>query len=166
MTGDPIVAQGAGSPGGDGVARDLLDVPTVASLMTSRLISVDAGATLREAQDILVREQIHHLLIVYGDRVVGLLSDRDVLKQVSPFAGTLSERDRDARTLLRRVFQFATYELTTVRHDAPVVEAAATMLKHDISCLPVVDDEGVIIGVITTRDLLRGTLACLLPVAA
>ena len=136
---------------------------TVEQIMSSPVITIDAGATLCETQYLLERHHIHHLLVEYDGKLVGVVSDRDVLRHLSPFVGTLSERVRDANTLLRRAFQFASYHPITVERDAAVTEAAWLLLSRNISCLPVVDDESRAIGILTTRDLLRGILECPLP---
>jgi acetoin utilization protein AcuB len=141
----------------------LPDVP-VHRFMGRPPITIDASATLSEAHELLERHDIHHLLVEHRGRVVGVLSDRDLLRHTSPFVGTLSERTRDRHTLLRRIFQFASYDLITVRDDAPLHEAVALLITHDISCLPVKDAGGEVLGVVTTRDLLRGMLECQLPV--
>lgn len=139
------------------------DEVSVASVMSGRLITVAANASLAEARDLLAQHGIHHLLVMHEQRVVAVLSDRDVLRSVSPYVGTLSEQTRDVRSLLRPVFQLASYHPVTVPPDASVLEATALMLDHAISCLPVVDAHGDTVGVVTSRDLLRGLLACALP---
>ena len=145
------------------VAQDAPADVTVAAVMSTRLITVEANAALAEARDLLRRHDIHHLLVTDRHQVVAVLSDRDLLRSVSPFVGTISEQVRDAHTLLRPVFQLASYHPRTVRPEASVTEAAAIMLEHEISCLPVADRWGRTVGVVTTRDLLRGLLACALP---
>ena len=146
-----------------GSAREQIPEIPVAAVMTARLVTVAANASLAEARDLLHQHGIHHLLVMHEQRVVAVLSDRDVLRSVSPYVGTLSEQTRDMRSLLRPVFQVATYHPITVPPEASVLEAAALMLDHSISCLPVVDTPGDTVGVVTSRDLLRGVLACALP---
>lgn len=136
------------------------EVILVSTVMTSRLITVAANASVAEARDLLQQHGIHHLLVMHDRRVVAVLSDRDILRSISPYVGTLSEQTRDVRSLLRPVFQLASYHPITVSPDASVLEAAALMLDHSISCLPVIDARGETIGVVTSRDLLRGVLAC------
>ena len=135
----------------------------VASVMTSRLITVAANASVAEARELLQQNGIHHLLVMHEQRVVAVLSDRDILRSISPYVGSLSEQTRDVRSLLRPVFQLASYHPITVSPDASVLEAAALMLDHAISCLPVLDKHAETIGVVTSRDLLRGVLACAMP---
>ena len=60
-----------------------------------------------------------------------------------------------ARTLRMRVSDFMTREVVTVRPDTPVLVAARLMLERKISGLPVVDDAGCVVGIVTEHDLLR-----------
>jgi acetoin utilization protein AcuB len=153
----PITMDGIGDP------HALEYATTVASVMSTRVLTIEPNATLLAARDMLHREHVHHLLV--GDRghVVAVLSDRDLLRAVSPFLGTIAEQPRDSHTLMRPVFQVATYHPQTVAPEATIYEAAALMLDEGISCLPVVDHFGRVVGVITTRDLVRGLLACAVP---
>jgi acetoin utilization protein AcuB len=107
--------------------------------------------------------RVHHLLVTDHGRVVAMLSDRDLARTVSPRAGTLVARRDDDATLRQPVYRAASYSLVTVRHDAPIEEAAALILERGISALPVAGDADGVIGIITTRDLLRGLLSCALP---
>ena len=136
---------------------------TVGEVMSRPLLTIDAGASLDDARRELTARGVHHLLVEDGGRVVGILSDRDVLRHASPWVGTFAEQTRDARTLQRRVFQIASFEVVTVRADASIYEATALRLERGISALPVVDAEHAFVGIVTTRDLLRGLLACSLP---
>ena len=76
---------------GDGMDAALSSEPTVEQIMRSPVIAIDAGATLREAQELLEQHHIHHLLVEYRGKLIGVVSDRDVLRHLSPFVGTLSE---------------------------------------------------------------------------
>jgi acetoin utilization protein AcuB len=131
--------------------------------MSRRLITVDAGASLAEARQLLHSHGVHHLLVTSNGRVVAVLSDRDLLRNLSPFLGTIGEQPRDTHTLTRPVLQLATYRPATIRTGATIYEAAAMMLDRGVSCLPVEDGSGNVVGVLTTRDLVRGLLACALP---
>ncbi|MBM3139208.1 MAG: CBS domain-containing protein [Chloroflexi bacterium] len=139
---------------------DILDGVTVSKVMSTDLKTISAEADLQEARAAFKRHAIHHLLVDDRGRVVGVLSDRDVVRRLSPYAGTAAAQRRDEDTLRRKVFQAATYALVAVPHTALVQEAAATLLERGISSLPIVDDEDRVVGIVTTRDLLRGMLAC------
>jgi acetoin utilization protein AcuB len=131
--------------------------------MSSPLITLDADATLAEARDRMAHHGVHHLLVRNRRRIVAVLSDRDLLRQTSPYIDTASENERDAATLRRHVFRAASYDLVTVDFDQPIEDAAALLLDRGVSCLPVRDGAGEVIGIVTSRDLLRGVLSCALP---
>ena len=67
--------------------------------------------------------------------------------------------------MLRRVFQFASYELVTAPATMHIYEATGLMLDRDVSALPIVDEEGAFVGIVTKSDLLRGLLSCAVPAA-
>ena len=139
---------------------------TVADLMSRGTITIDADAPLAEAREQMAQHAVHHLLVTDRERIVAVLSDRDLLRQTSPYVGTPSESERDAATLRRRIFRAASYDLVTVSADEPIEDAAALLLDRAVSCLPVRDEAGDIVGMVTSRDLLRGMLTCLLPRSA
>lgn len=145
-------------------SHDVMGGLTVGEVMSSDLHTIASDAELRDARATFERLDIHHLFVEDGGAVVAILSDRDVLRSLSPYVGTNSAQRRDEATLHRKVFHAATYRLVTIREDALVQEAAALLLDRDISCLPVVDRDDRIVGIVTTRDLLRSILECVVPV--
>jgi acetoin utilization protein AcuB len=85
-----------------------------------------------------------------------VISDRDILKNTSPFLGnTFRERPTDRALLNRRAHQIMTRKLVATTADTAIQEAARLMLDHHISCVPVIDGQGRPIGIVTSRDLLR-----------
>lgn len=136
------------------------DTPTVAAVMSRPLVTIPAGASLRHAREVMRDRHVHHLMLVDRGRIVAILSDRDVARGVSPWADGPAATRRDEGTLDRPVYACATFAMVTVQHDAPIEEAAALILEHGISALPVVGSDGGIEGIVTARDLLRELLAC------
>lgn len=128
----------------------------VRELMTTEVVTTDMDQTLKTAQRIFNQRKFHHLIVVEQGKVVGVISDRDLLKHLSPFVGVrFSERPQDAATLSKRIHQMMSRQLVSIGPDATVAEAARTMNHRRVSCLPVIDDAGQLVGIITTRDLVR-----------
>ena len=136
--------------------------PTVGDIMSRPPISVFADSELRDARNTMRAHGIHHLLVEDRGRIVGVLSDRDVLRAISPYADGHAAQRRDDETLQRPVYSAASYNMTTVQRDTPIELAAATMLEHHISCLPVTGLDEEVVGIVTSRDLLRATVSCLI----
>ena len=131
---------------------------TVARLMTTRVVSVEMDDSLEMVQDIFRKVKFHHLLVVEQGVLVGIISDRDLLKAVSPYVGTMSETSRDRATLQKRAHQIMAHHPTTIRSFATIHEAAQLMIKRGVSCLPVLSKDRKVLGVITWKDLLKGFL--------
>jgi len=127
---------------------------TVETIMTENIVTVGMDDTLKRIREIFIQHQFHHLLVVSGQRLMGVISDRDLLKAVSPFVGTFSETDRDLATLEKRAHQIMTRKPISVSKDVTLQMAAKTLLKNNISCLPVTNQDGDIVGILTWRDLM------------
>lgn len=128
----------------------------VRDLMTADVVTIGMDDTLRRAQQVFNERKFHHLVVTEDGKPVGVLSDRDLLKQLSPFVGIrLSERPQDLATLQRRIHQFMTRRLISIAPDASLADAARTFMRQRVSCLPVIDGAGRLVGIITTRDLVR-----------
>ena len=127
----------------------------VASIMSRHVVSVDYDDRLSTVKRIFDTHGFHHLLVVENGRLHGVLSDRDLLRALSPFIGTLSETTRDSHTLDKRVHQIMTRKLITVSPHTTLTEAIDLFLEQRVSCLPVIDAERRPVGVLTWRDVLR-----------
>lgn len=136
----------------------------LADVMTTTVVTVSMDDNLRQIRQIFDRYRFHHVVVVENDKAVGIISDRDVLKHLSPFIGKLSERAQDVDCLNRRAHQIMTRRLTYASPDTPIADALTLMIQNDISCLPVVDGTGKCIGIVTSRDMLRWCTRCALPV--
>ena len=122
--------------------------------MTKKVFKVRMDDTIGTIHEILENANFHHLLVVEGNKLVGVISDRDVLKAVSPFIGTLSEHTHDLVTLNKKAHQIMNHKPITVFKYTSLQEAACIMLDNNISCLPVVSSEGGIEGIVTWKDIL------------
>ena len=127
---------------------------TVSFVMTKKVFKVRMDDTIGTIHEILENANFHHLLVVEGNKLVGVISDRDVLKAVSPFIGTLSEHTHDLVTLNKKAHQIMNHKPITVFKYTSLQVAAGIMLDNNISCLPVVSSEGGIEGIVTWKDIL------------
>lgn len=132
---------------------------TVDTIMTRRIITVTMDDSLRTVREIFRLYKFHHLLVVDKDRLVGILSDRDFLKSVSPYLDKNSETERDSATLNKRVHQVMTHQIITVAPHTCCEEAARVLVEKGVSCLPVVSSDGRLQGVLTWKDLLQSLIS-------
>ncbi|MCB1326798.1 MAG: CBS domain-containing protein [Leptospiraceae bacterium] len=128
----------------------------VSEIMSRELVFLRPDDSLKRARELLSRAHVHHLPVVDdGNRLVGIISDRDVSSQLSPFVDTPSERDQDRWSLRRRVDSVMSADPVTIEDTDSVRHAARLMLAEGVSCLPIVDPAGVLVGLVTSNDLLH-----------
>jgi len=123
--------------------------------MTRHPVTVGLDETLGSAQARFDRLHIHHLLVVEAEQLVGVLSDRDLLRALSPTLGTFSESVRDTATLNKKVHQVMTRHPATLTADASVADAIDLLCTRSISCVPIVDGHLRPLGIVSWRDLLK-----------
>jgi acetoin utilization protein AcuB len=125
-------------------------------IMTARVVTVEMDDRLEAVKEIFDTMKFHHLLVVdeHG-KLSGVVSDRDLLKALSPYVGSAAETARDLATLNKRVHQIMSRNPVTLRPDSSVSEAARLILEHGISCIPVVNGAGKPVGIVSWRDLLK-----------
>ncbi len=133
----------------------------VSELMSTDLVTLTEDETLAHAQRCMERGRIRHLPVVRGRRLVGLITHRDLLSaSFSIFAEI--EPDEQRRVFVQiPVREVMHRDVTTVRSDLPVAEAARILLESKFGCLPVVSDGDRLEGIVTEADFLRLTVRLL-----
>jgi acetoin utilization protein AcuB len=123
--------------------------------MSQDLVTVDADTSIMKASRVMKQNNIQHLPVLSKGRLVGIVSDRD-LKEATPSKATTLDI-HEMYYLLDKVLvkSLMPKELHTIAPGDTVEKAAAVMLKHRISALPVVDDKGAMAGIITKGDIFR-----------
>jgi len=127
----------------------------IEEIMSKDLVTIGMDDSLKTVKAIFDNASIHHLLVVESDKLFGVISDRDLLKALSPNIGTLAETNRDTITLNKRVHQLMTSKLVTLTPDAEISDVIEIFNNHDVSCIPVVDDKDKPVGIISWRDILK-----------
>ncbi|MFK8083122.1 MAG: CBS domain-containing protein [Granulosicoccus sp.] len=125
-------------------------------VMTTRIVTIDMDDSLRVAKEIFDNVRFHHLLVVHLDKLEGVLSDRDLLKAMSPYLGSAAETNRDRLTLDRKIHQVMTREPVTLQAAAALDEAVEIFINRRFSCIPIVDERKIPVGIVSWRDVLRG----------
>jgi CBS domain-containing protein len=118
---------------------------TVADFMTRELVMVKESDDLALAEAILRLGGIRHLPVVRERKLVGLVTQRDLLRAAVSGA---SARERRAQDIMTR-------EPTAVAPRTSLAEAARLMLSRKYGCLPVCEEDGTLVGIVTESDFVR-----------
>jgi len=129
----------------------------IREIMTTRVATVSMDDRLSVIKDIFEQAHFRHLLVLEEGELVGVISDRDLFRAISPYLDSEAEMNRDTETLNRRAHQIMTRHPVTVAAHLTVREGIKLMLEKNVSCLPVLDN-GALVGIISWKDFLRTAL--------
>lgn len=127
----------------------------IKNIMSKQVVTVEMDDTLRVVKEIFDNTHFHHLMVVESGKLFGVVSDRDLLKTLSPHIGTVRETADDIASLNIKVHQVMTRKPVSLGHAAEIIDAINIFNAHKISCIPVVDDQGRPIGMVSWRDILK-----------
>ncbi len=128
---------------------------TVAEIMTTEVITASMDDTIGGIRKIFELNHCHHIPILEDNRLVGIISDRDVLLGLSPDVDSPRADNRALNTLKKKAHQIMTRRVITISPDHTVEEAAAILLIKKFNCLPVVEDSNAVVGILTKTDILE-----------
>ena len=118
----------------------------VADVMTGKVVTLSPHHTLSEVANLMNNRYFRHCVVVDNNRkIVGVISDRDILRALA--------RNPNARS--KSLDQIMTRNAVTVKRNTPIIDAVSKMLAKRINCLPVVEEDGTICGIVTSTDLLK-----------
>jgi acetoin utilization protein AcuB len=126
----------------------------VQDVMQTKLYTVTPATALPEALALTSQHGIRHLPVLEGDRLVGILSDRDLKRAMASPASSLEVHELNYLLDHLRVEEIMTRTVVTISRLSPIEEAACLMVQEKIGALPVMD-EARLIGLVTETDVLR-----------
>ena len=121
----------------------------VRDLMQSPVIVVRSVDTVAHARNLMLREKVSRLVVVEGDRPVGTLTRRDIIRSLRNYR----LRKRDFESII--VSEVMRSPVTMVNEEDSITDAAKKMVSGNVKGLPVVDDRGELVGIVTKTDLTR-----------
>lgn len=128
----------------------------VAELMSRDVVTVGPDTPLKEVAVLLTEHRIGGMPVVEGGRVVGVVSETDIVaKERGRLAPRRVRRRRDDKRTARTAGDAMTAPPVTVDGWMSSAGAAAIMLEQDVNRLPVVDGTGRLVGIVTRADLVR-----------
>ena len=147
----------------------------VSRSMTRKVIRVDPDAGIFKAQELMAENKIRHLPVTEPNgRLIGIVTDRDIRSALPYkfFKESPSEEEKKNVSQLK-IKDIMTRDAITISLTYTIQDALLMIQNSRVGALPVVDEEGILKGIISVRDLLRaftnvlgigepGTLLCIL----
>jgi acetoin utilization protein AcuB len=127
----------------------------ITEIMSSPPITGTLDDFLSEVKEMLAVNNIKHLVIIEEGKLMGVLSERDLLLAISPYVNSNVYTTRDLATLNQRVGQILERHPLYLDDQSEVEDALDMFDKNHISCIPIVDADFVPVGVVTKSDIIH-----------
>jgi acetoin utilization protein AcuB len=132
----------------------MLEGLLVRDVMTSSVSSISQDASLLMAALAMRRDGIRHLPVVEGVRLVGIISERDVLRASPSLLGKVNQDEYNTMFETTQVHRAMHKDPQTVTSEMPLRQAVGLMAENKLGCLPVVDGD-CLVGIVTRSDLVK-----------
>lgn len=116
--------------------------------MTRNVVCIDPNDSISDAHQVMTEWEIRHLPVLHNGRLVGILSDRDVLLRSRATEEGLDIDDVPVEDAM-------TPHPITCMPATSIAEIGRAMTSHKIDSVPVVDEDGELVGLVTSTDLLE-----------
>ena len=126
----------------------------VREIMTGSPVTLKPEDTLDLANDVISLGRIRHIPVVENGRLVGLLSERDLIGAAATTIFGLKQKRKSALLKTVLIKDVMKKRVISVKPDTPIKDAAHLMADKKIGCVPVIES-GTLVGLLTTTDILR-----------
>lgn len=123
--------------------------------MTRDVITISPETSLAEAHKLIEGKRVRRLPVVEHEQIVGIITLGDVRGAEPSRASSLSVWEMNDLLAKLKVAEIMSRNPATIRQNASIGEAARVMLDKKFSGLPVVDEAGHLVGIITESDIFR-----------
>ena len=127
---------------------------TVRKIMMGSPVTLTPDDTLDLANNVISLGRIRHIPVVEKGKLVGLLSERDLIGAAANRIFGLNQKSKSALLKTESVKSIMKKRLVTVTPDTPIKDAARLMADKKIGCVPVIS-AGALVGLVTTTNVLR-----------
>ncbi|MFQ5926711.1 MAG: CBS domain-containing protein [Terriglobia bacterium] len=122
--------------------------------MSTNLTTLEDGSRLLDAVLLMRSSGYRHLPVVNGDKLVGLVSDRDVQRVAPSLLSKISQEEYNRIFEGTPITRVMVREVMTVKPTTLVRDAVRVIYENKFGCLPVVEGGNRLVGMVTVTDLL------------
>lgn len=127
----------------------------VKNWMSKEPITVDLNDSMQHAAKLLKENNIRGLPVTKNGKLVGIVTDRDLKRASASDANTLDIHELLFLIEKIKIKEVMTKDPITIPSDYTIEEAAEVLLDNKFSRAPVLDNDGVLVGIITQTDIFR-----------
>jgi len=148
--------------------------PVAKDIMVRKVITINKDESIEKLSGLLIKNNISGVPVLDGNgKMVGIATEGDIIVKGADlhfpryfklldsiiYLDSLNKFKRTLKKYLgTKVEDIMTGKVRTVREDMPVSEVADMMIKYNINRVPVADDKGNLVGIITRRDIVKSII--------
>ena len=151
------------------MATAVNDDALITTIMTSEVVTVEPDTTVTQAARLMVQHGISSLPVVQDGKLVGILTETDVISREiqveAPAYVTFLDAvirwpwdhsdDEMRRVTAITVDQLMSHPVLSLTHDATIRDAATLLFERKFTTAPVIDSSGALIGIVSQADIVR-----------
>ncbi len=127
----------------------------VRDYMTREVVTIDPQTSLLETHRLMGTKRLRALPVLDEGRLVGIVTRTDVMSADPSRLASRFNQEISLKILTQPVEKLISCDLITIRPEEPIESAARLLLENKIHSLPVVDEAGELVGILTESDLFR-----------
>ena len=135
---------------------------TVSDLMTSNPFAMKAENTLHDAHNLMKEKNVRHIPIIdENGLLVGMLTQKIMIKNVMGIVATYGENALKRKERQTKVLDVMATDFKSVTPNQPLHDVARFFVENRHGCMPVVDEQNKLVGILTSSDFVRLAAALL-----
>lgn len=136
----------------------------VQEIMKKQVYSIDPNSTLKEAVSLLIKYNVSGLVVIDDKKIIGIVSEKDIYRAFYPnydefyqspeYFTDFEEREEEiVDKFFLKVNEIMSKNIIFIGPEEKVMKAGAIMLAKNIHRLPVIDNSGKLVGIVSRRDI-------------
>lgn len=127
----------------------------ITRIMSTSVATVQIGQPLSDVRKVMCNQGVHHVPVIDGERLVGLISFTDMMKINLVVNGA---DERNINTIIDQQFAISdvmTRDIKTIKNTETIRQASEILVEGSFHSLPVVNEQQSVVGIVTSTDLIR-----------
>ncbi len=127
----------------------------ISQIMTKEVVAANPNNKFSQVFQFFSERNVNHMPVVENGVLVGIISNKDMMKQVFKHIITNKKTDITALDTELKLTDFMTKNVVTVNENTSIVEVKEIFGKAPFNCLPIVQEDGKLVGIVTPKDLMK-----------
>lgn len=127
----------------------------ISQIMTAEVIAANPNNRFSQVFQFFSEREINHMPIVENEKLIGIISNKDMMKHVYKYIVVQKKSDIAALDAEVKLVDIMTKNIVTAHEDTTLIEVKNLFAKSHFNCLPIVNNDDKLVGIVTPKDLMK-----------